>query len=131
MSEKDLALYRYEMAAEKLEAAKLLKEKKFYKDSISRSYYAIFTAARALLALEKKDSAKHSGIISLFNRHFVKTELIDKHFSKILAKAKIYRERGDYGDFSIVSTEEVIEQIENAEEFLKEIKKYIDNISLQ
>ena len=86
MNEKDLAQYRYKMAVEKLEAAKLLKEKKFYKDSISRSYYAIFTAARALLAIEKKDSAKHSGIISLFNRYFVKTELIDKNYSKILAK---------------------------------------------
>jgi len=131
MNEKDLAQYRYKMAVEKLEAAKLLKEKKFYKDSISRSYYAIFTAARALLAIEKKDSAKHSGIISLFNRYFVKTELIDKNYSKILAKAKIYRERGDYGDFSIVSSAEVGEQIENAEEFLKEIKKYIDNLLIE
>lgn len=131
MNEKDLAQYRYKMAVEKLEAAKLLKEKKFYKDSISRSYYAIFTAARALLAIEKKDSAKHSGIISLFNRYFVKTELIDKNYSKILAKAKIYRERGDYGDFSIVSSAEVDEQIENAEEFLKEIKKYIDNLLIE
>ena len=81
--------------------------------------------------LANKDSAKHSGIISLFNRYFVKTEMIDKKFSKILAKAKIYRERGDYGDFLIVSTEEVTEQIENAEEFLKEIKKYIDNLAQQ
>lgn len=128
MIEKDLALYRYEMAVEKLDAAKLLKGKKFYKDSISRSYYAIFTAARSLLALKNKDSAKHSGIISLFNRYFVKTELIHKNYSKILAKAKIYRERGDYGDFITVSSKEVDEQIKNAEKFLKEIKKYIDNL---
>ena len=128
MSAKDLAKYRYEMAVEKLEAAKVLEENGFYKDSISRSYYAIFTGARSLLALENKDSTKHSGIISLFNRYFVKTELVDKNYSKILAKAKIYRERGDYGDFFVVSEEEVIEQIENAETFLKEIKKNIDNL---
>ncbi len=66
MSAKDLAKYRYEMAVEKLKAAKVLEENGFYKDSISRSYYAIFTGARSLLALEKKDSTKHSGIISLF-----------------------------------------------------------------
>jgi uncharacterized protein len=73
MSKKDLAKYRYEMAVEKLEAAKILKENGFFRDSISRSYYAIFTGARSLLAIKKKDSAKHSGIISLFNRYFVKT----------------------------------------------------------
>ncbi len=56
---------------------------------------------------------------------------MDKNYSKILAKAKIYRERGDYGDFFVVSEEEVIEQIQNAETFLKEIKKNIDNLSGQ
>ena len=79
------------------------------------------------MAFEKKDSTKHSGIISLFNKCFVKTQLVDKNYSKILAKAKIYRERGDYGDFFVVSEEEVLEQIKNAETFLKEIKKNIDN----
>ncbi len=127
MNKKDLANYRYEMAIEKLEAAKILKDNGFFRDSISRSYYAIFTGARSLLALEKKDSAKHSGVISLFNRYYIKTQLINKNYSKILAKAKIYRERGDYGDFSIVNEQEVIEQIENAEIFLNEIKKYLDN----
>jgi len=131
MSEKDLAMYRYEMAVEKLNAAKVLEENGFYKDSISRSYYAIFSGARSLLALENKDSTKHSGIISLFNRHFIKTKLVDKKYSKILAKAKIYRERGDYGDFYVVSEEEVIEQIENAEIFLKEIIKNINNLSVE
>ncbi len=128
MSRKELAQYRYEMAREKLEAAKVLLEKGFFRDSISRSYYSVFTSARSLLALKEMDSAKHSGVISLFNRYFIKTQIVDKSCSKILARAKIYRERGDYGDFTIVSKEEAEEQIKNAEIFLKEVKKYLDII---
>ncbi|KQC14202.1 MAG: hypothetical protein APR63_14885 [Desulfuromonas sp. SDB] len=58
-TEKALVLYRLENAREKLDAAKDLLDNKHYKDSVSRSYYAIFTAARALLATKKLDSAKH------------------------------------------------------------------------
>ncbi|MER8277455.1 HEPN domain-containing protein, partial [Acinetobacter baumannii] len=43
--------YRLAMADEKLNSAKILLEYKSYKDSISRSYYAMFTAVRAILAL--------------------------------------------------------------------------------
>jgi uncharacterized protein (UPF0332 family) len=64
-----LVLYRLESAREKLTAAKDLLENKHYKDSVSRSYYAIFTAARALLATRQLDSSKHSGVISFFNQH--------------------------------------------------------------
>ncbi len=74
------------------------------------------------------DSAKHSGVISLFNRHFIKAQIVDKSCSKILARAKIYRERGDYGDFALFSKEDAEEQIKNAEIFLGEIKKYLDII---
>ena len=56
-AEKALVLYRLENAHEKLAAAKDLLDNKHYKDSVSRSYYAIFTAARALLAIKKLDSA--------------------------------------------------------------------------
>ncbi len=40
----------------------------FYNGAINRFYYAAFHAARALLATKNLDSAKHSGVISLFNR---------------------------------------------------------------
>jgi hypothetical protein len=122
----DLAKYRYESAVEKLHAAKLLKENGFFKDSISRSYYAIFSGARSLLALKEFDSAKHSGIIALFNQHFVKTGLIDKICSKIISGAQIHRQRSDYGDYVIATKQEAEEQIKNAELFLEHINKYLE-----
>jgi len=48
-----LVSYRLENAYEKIEAAKYLLDHKHFKDSVSRSYYAIFTGARALLATRR------------------------------------------------------------------------------
>lgn len=49
---KELMKYRLEMAEERLHSSKVLLEAGSYKDSIGRSYYAMFTAVRALLAME-------------------------------------------------------------------------------
>lgn len=38
-----------------------------YSGAINRFYYATFHAMRAILATEELDSAKHSGVIALFN----------------------------------------------------------------
>ena len=46
----DLASYRLNAAHERLAAAKDNIDDGHYKDSINRSYYAMFTAIRALLA---------------------------------------------------------------------------------
>ena len=124
---KALAKYRYADALEKLQAAKLLRDNGYLKDSMSRSYYAIFSGARSLLALKELDSAKHSGIISLFNKESVKTTLVDKICSKIISSAQIYRQRSDYGDYIIATEQEADEQIKKAEQFLNEIKKYLDD----
>ena len=92
---------------------------------MSRSYYAIFTAARALLATERLDSSKHSGVIALFNQHFVKSGEVRKETSKWLERAKLYREQADYGDFYIISVDEAEAQIQSAREFIEEIETVI------
>ncbi|MEK6557507.1 MAG: HEPN domain-containing protein, partial [Candidatus Margulisiibacteriota bacterium] len=99
-----------------------------YKDSVSRSYYATFTAARALLAVKQLDSAKHSGVIALFNQHFVKSGTVRKETSKWLERAKLYREQADYGDFYIVSLQEAEAQIQSAREFIDEIEAAVEKI---
>jgi uncharacterized protein (UPF0332 family) len=121
----ELSIYRLENAKEKLVSAKLLHENNQYKDSISRSYYAMFSAARALLATKRADSSKHSGILSLFNQLFVKTGIVNRRMGRILAEAKEMREDSDYEDFVIVSNEEVEKQIKDAEVFIKEIEEVL------
>ncbi len=68
----DLSKYRLEKAKEDLEASELMLKNGKFSQSINRSYYAIFHAVRALLALDRFDSQKHSGIISYFKQNYVR-----------------------------------------------------------
>ena len=124
----DLAKHRLERANEQLKSAEILFESKMYRDSLSRSYYAMFSAARAILATKNFDSKKHSRIISLFNQHFVKQSIIDRSLGQYLNKAKMKRESSDYTDFYIVSRNEALEQISTAKIFVSSIEDYINQL---
>lgn len=123
----DLVKYRPEKAHSKLQSAQLLFKEELFEDSLSRSY-AMFTAAKAFLALKKLDSRKHSGIISLFNQHFVKLNIVDKSLGRILMNAKDFREESDYGDYVSISREDAEAQLTNAEFFVSNIEYAIKNI---
>ena len=96
----ELKVYRLEMAKERLHSSKILLEAGSYKDSIGRSYYAMFTAVRALLAVEGQDFSKHAGVIAYFQKEYVKT-----------------------GKF--VSLQDAKEQYDRAEEFVKVIEEFL------
>lgn len=117
--------YRLEMAEERLHSSKVLLEAGSYKDSIGRSYYAMFTAIRALLAMEGQDFSKHAGVIAYFQKEFVKTGKVDRKYSKYISQAFQIRNNTDYADFFIVSAQDAKEQYEKAKEFLKVIVKYL------
>lgn len=116
---KELVNYRLKKAKEKLQSAKNLYENRNYEDSVSRSYYAMLLASRAVLATKGLHSKTHSGTISLFGQHFVKEKLFPEEVSKFFPKGKRIREDADYGDFTIITDEDAKGEIENAGEFVK------------
>lgn len=117
--------YRLEMAQERLHSSKILLDDGSYKDSIGRSYYAMFTAVRALLAMEGQDFSKHAGVIAYFQKEFIKTGKFDKKYSKYISQAFQIRNNTDYADFFIVSAQDAKEQYEKAKEFLEVITQYL------
>jgi uncharacterized protein (UPF0332 family) len=110
-----------DMAGEKLKSAKILLDAGQYKDSIGRSYYAIFSAVRAVLAKENVDFSRHSGVIAYFQ-----TGKIDKKYSKYLQNAFQIRNNCDYDDFYLVSVDDAEEQYNNAVEMLDMIREYLN-----
>ncbi len=121
----DLIKYRMSSAKEKLTSAKLLLEAGMYRDSIGRSYYAIFSAIRAVLAVRRIDFSKHAGVIAYFQKEFIKTDIFDKKYSKYLQQAFQIRNSCDYDDFFIVSKQDAEEQYIRAAEMLAVIEEYI------
>ena len=122
----DLIKYRLETANDKLLSAKLLFDAGQYKDSIGRSYYAIFTAIRAVLASRHVDFSKHAGVIAYFQKEYIKTKIFDKKYSKYLQQAYQIRNSCDYDDFFIVSKQDAEEQYSKAEELIAVIREYIE-----
>ncbi len=118
-----LSAYRLEKAKMVLIQAELLLNNRQYDGSVNRSYYAIFTAVRAILALVEFDSQTHRGVISFFDRYFVKTGLLEKSFSKIVHEAFDSRQDSDYEDFYHPSEAEAQAQYEHAAQFLQEITR--------
>lgn len=123
----DLAAYRLQSANERLMAAKDNIEKEHYKDAINRSYYAIFTAIRALLAERSVDFSRHSAVISYFQREYIKTGIFDKKFSKYLQAAFEIRNDCDYADFFFAAKTDAEEQYDHAEELTEAIRRYLEN----
>ena len=94
----------------------------------NRFYYAAFYAARALLAMKELDSSKHSGVISLFQKHFVKTCLIEPNKAKILKKSFEKRQDIDYEDFIEIKLTEVENLKEKNLEFINECEKVLERL---
>lgn len=122
---KALSIRRMEQAEQCLESAKLLLKADDIKGAANRSYYGIFHAIRAVLALEGKDFAKHSGVISFFRQNYIKTGILDVSLSDIITDAFQVRTECDYNDYYIISKAEVEEQVQNAERFIKTISDYL------
>lgn len=125
--QKELMYYRLETAKEKLHSAKILLDAGGYKDSIGRSYYAMFSGIRAILALDNVDFSKHAGVISYFQKEYIKTGKISKEHSKYISNAFQIRNNCDYADFFLVSKEDAIEQYERGMMFIHAIEEYLKN----
>ena len=125
-SVEDLALYRLARAKEDLATAKANLEGRSLRASVNRSYYAIFHALRAVTALDKFYSSKHSGIISYVNQHYVKTGVFSKEFSKMVDSAFRLREKADYEDFYVVAAEDAERQLEHATQIIAIVEAYIN-----
>ncbi|MGB7533557.1 MAG: HEPN domain-containing protein [Halobacteriota archaeon] len=123
--------YHIKEAENKLAAAKSLFENGFYKDSASRSYYSMYHAARALLLTKDISPKTHEGLIAKFGLEFVKKDIIEKYYSKALAKGKDVREIADYGVIVEITEEEAESVIEDAEKFLERIKEAIREVDTE
>lgn len=101
-----LARHRLARARDALVEARTLVEAGRFGGAINRVYYAAFHAARALLATRRLDSARHSGVIALFQQHFVKTGVIGVDVARALPRAFEKRQNRDYEDFAEITAEE-------------------------
>ncbi len=122
-----LAKYRLMQAKESIdEAICLLSAKKSARSIINRTYYGMFYAILALLVFEPFALSKHSGVLSYFNKKFIKEGIFFKEIGQSINKAFELRQRGDYREYFELTYEQVEPFIEQAKNFLKAVKEFVE-----
>ena len=119
----ELALYRIQQAEESLDEARyLLAGNKSPRSVINRAYYSMFYSILALLIFEPYSSSKHSGVLSYFNRHFIKGGMIPKDIGRAVNKAFDIRQRGDYREQISLNPNQVEPFIDWAEKLIESVR---------
>jgi uncharacterized protein (UPF0332 family) len=105
----EIARHRLRLAEDTLLEADVLIAERRWRGTLNRLYYAAFYAARALLATRDLDSARHSGVIALFQQHFVKTGVVPATIAKALPQSFETRQTSDYADVADLEEDAVRE----------------------
>ena len=114
-----------EKSRQKFKSANDLIKNNDFEDAISRAYYSVYHAAKALLKTKGIEPTSHDGLFRMFSLHFIKEGIFKKDFSKIFSYLQNERENGDYGLFNEFSKEDAEDAIKKAELFYKETIHYL------
>ncbi|MCL5961323.1 MAG: HEPN domain-containing protein [Chloroflexi bacterium] len=112
-------------ARETLAAAEILAQQSFYLEAVSRVYYAMFYAARALLLSRGIVLHKHSSVIAALGKEFARQGLIEPRFHRAFVDAFKERNQADYLISKEPSRERMQERLKVAEEFLSQVERLI------
>lgn len=118
----DLLRYRMEQAHETLREAEILLNESALRGAINRAYYAMFYALLALLATKQLGTSRHSRVLALFDREFVKTGMFPRELSRSLHLAFDRRQTYDYGEMSPASRQTAEKTWADAQTFVAAIE---------
>ncbi len=121
----ELLHYRLKQAHETLHEADILFRESALRGAINRAYYAMFYAVLALLATKQIGTSKHSGVLALFDREFVKTGLFPRELSRSLHLAFDRRQTYDYGEMTPITQQIAKETLTDARAFVMAVETYL------
>ncbi|HUE89908.1 MAG TPA: HEPN domain-containing protein [Vicinamibacterales bacterium] len=93
--------------------------------AVSRAYYAVFHAARALLFSVGLEARSHKGIASLVGDHFVRPGRLPSTMGRLVSRMQRDREDADYATGAVFTQEEASKTIADAEAFLEQVRRII------
>lgn len=116
-----------ERSRSELNATEHLIRHKDYNAAVSRAYYAMFYTAHALMYGRGIKCSSHSGLISTFSQHFIKTGLVPKEMGRLLSGAFEARQSSDYSFTADITHDEAATALKNAALFVNTILRYIES----
>jgi uncharacterized protein (UPF0332 family) len=100
----------------------------YYEDAVSRAYYAMFFAARALLLTRGITPKTHRGVIAALSEQFVKTGLIPHETWEYLAAGETLREEADYSSEHRIDKIRSYTTLTHAEMFVRACSHIVHSI---
>lgn len=118
--------YRIARARESLRDAQLLIDSGSLHSAVNRLYYACFYIVSALLLTQGLSSSKHTGVRSLFIKHWVNADAMSKENGRFFNRLFETRQKSDYKDLVTFEREDVERWFDEAEAFVARICEEID-----
>jgi len=109
-----------------LKAAEILYKARLNEDAISRSYYTILHAAKAVLLFEDIKVDSHGAVKKLFSLHFIKSGKLDAEYSRILREEQDDRLQAEYDVSFVPEKDQVLKRIDDARLFLQTMVGYLN-----
>ena len=128
MNEVASLLYRFDRY---LTSARLLLQEGDCESSVSRSYYAMFYAAPAVLLTRNISASSHKGVISNFGKEFVKAGIFSRDLGRELNRAFGKRQLSDYEYTFVISQEEAEDIEDNGRDFVEKIRRFLQSEGLR
>jgi uncharacterized protein (UPF0332 family) len=120
----------FHRAQKSLQSARLLLRDSLLEDTLSRAYYAILHAARAVLLAEGVNVTSHRAVRRLFGQHLIKSGKLSAHLATILAEEQDDRMLADYDVLFDPERERVQKRVDDAEAFLVAIRIFLTDRSI-
>lgn len=127
-----LSRYRLKQAKESTDEAEyLFTGKKSLRSVINRAYYAMYYAVQALIIFEKFITSKHTGVVSFFNKEFIKKGVFPVEMGRWINKAFELRQTGDYREYVQLAEDQVEPYIGFAKTFVQKVEEYLEKNKFQ
>ena len=111
-----------------LQSAKILIKEGDFESSVSRTYYAMFFAAQAMLLSKGLSYSSHKMTISGFGENFIKTNIFPREMGREFNRAFDKRQISDYYHTFIIDKKDADDLLKSGYEFVSTIRKYLSTL---
>lgn len=109
-----------------MRAARLLHEGGEYADAVSRAYYAMLHAARAVLLTKGLETKTHHGVSHQLNLHFVRAGTFPPTEARLLTRLQGEREAADYDRTAVFTADSSSGALREAEVFCTVCAEFLE-----
>ena len=113
------------LAEQALATAQVNRDVGDFRAAVNRAYYAIFYTASAMLLSVGVERRKHSGVLSAFREHFIKSGMIESDYSSVYGESLVIREDADYAVDIPIDSDMAGVALDQARRFVRRMREFL------